>query len=111
MFWQDLKTNEDLEKLIKDSADAPQVIFKYSSRCSISDVVRNRLEKKGGSAEIVFHFLDLIKYRGLSNAIAERFEVQHESPQVLLIKQGKCVYDESHLSVNMEELVKQSEAA
>ena len=108
MFWNDLKTKEQLSDLISKSATAPQVIFKYSSRCSISDVVRNRLEKKQEESEIEFHFLDLIRYRSLSNEIAEQFAIRHESPQVLVIRDGKCVYDESHLSVNMDDIIKQA---
>lgn len=105
MNWQELKTSEHLDKLIHESEQVPQVIFKYSSRCSISDVVRNRLEKTNPDS-INFHFLDLIRYRSLSNEIAEKFGVEHESPQILLIKNGQCVYDESHLSVNMGDIVK-----
>lgn len=105
MNWNDLNTTEQLKKLIHDSEVSPQVIFKYSSRCSISDVVRNRLEKTKADG-INFHFLDLIRYRALSNEIAEKFGVEHESPQILLIRNGQCVYDESHLSVNMSDIVK-----
>lgn len=105
MKWQDLNTSEHLDKLIEDSENSPQLIFKYSSRCSISDVVRNRLEKNMKPG-ITYHFLDLIRYRGLSNEIAEKFDVTHESPQVLLIKNRQCIYDDSHLSVNMEDIVK-----
>lgn len=111
MLWNDLTTDEQLNQLVERSHQSPQVIFKYSSRCSISDVVRNRLEKKADLSDLDFHFLDLIRYRGLSNEIAERFKVRHESPQVLLIKDGKCIYDESHLSVTMEDIVKHTVAA
>jgi len=111
MKWQDLKTELELDQLIRDSATIPQVIFKYSSRCSISDVARNRLEREAVAGEIIFHFLDLIRYRTLSNEIEKRFGIRHESPQVLLIRNGKCIYDESHLSVNMKDILQHSVAA
>ena len=111
MNWNDLRTKDDLAQIITDSANTPQVIFKYSSRCSISDVAKNRLERESSSGDIAFHFLDLIRYRALSNEIAKIFEVHHESPQVLLIRNGRCVYDESHMAVNMKEILHHASAA
>ncbi len=103
MNWKHLHASGQLEELIELSHIQPQVIFKHSTRCSISSVVKNRLEKSGGNPE-QFHYLDLIAHRPLSNAIAETFGVVHESPQVLVIKNGKCVFHESHMSIHMEEI-------
>jgi bacillithiol system protein YtxJ len=55
-----------------------------------------------------FYFLDLIAYRAISDKIAEDFDVWHESPQVLVIRNGKCIYEESHLSIRMELILKHS---
>lgn len=65
-----------------------------------------RLEGDWSLAEeqLEVYFLDLIRYRVLSQLIAQHFEVQHESPQVLLIRDGECVYDNSHLDINMAEI-------
>ena len=63
-----------------------------------------RLERSATKADVDFYFLDLIRNRQISNKVAEEFSVYHESPQVLLIKDGKCVYDESHSGINMNEI-------
>jgi bacillithiol system protein YtxJ len=102
MNWKHLKTSEELDDLIRQSHTSPQIIFKHSTRCSISSVVLNRLEKTAGEAPILY--LDLIAHRTLSNTIAELFSVVHESPQVLVIKDGKCVFHESHMAIHFEEV-------
>jgi bacillithiol system protein YtxJ len=108
MKWIALTREEQLEDLVKKSDERPQAIFKYSSRCSLSDMIKDRLERKGAPEGIDFYFLDLIAYRALSGRIATMFHVHHESPQVLLIRNGECVYDESHAGIRMDELVEQS---
>ena len=104
MNWIPLRSTEELEQIILLSKKSPQVIFKHSTRCSISSVAKSRLEKATAPEETPFYYLDLLSYRSLSNSIADRFSVQHESPQILVIKDGKCVYDESHTGIDMEEI-------
>ncbi len=104
MQWQALTDPEQLDALIEQSRVSPQVIFKHSTRCSISSMALHRLERSETPAGAVFHLLDLLRYRPLSQAIAERFAVHHESPQVLIIRHGECVYDESHSGINMDEI-------
>ena len=111
MEWIHLTDEQQLEEIIKKSQEKPQVIFKHSTRCSISSVAYQRLKKAKQPEEIDFYYLDLIAYRGLSNKIAETFGVNHESPQVLVIKDGECIYDESHLSISMNDILDQSKAA
>ncbi|HET9057038.1 MAG TPA: bacillithiol system redox-active protein YtxJ [Chitinophagaceae bacterium] len=106
--WKQLQHEKQLEEIIRFSAHKPQVIFKHSTRCSTSFLAKSRLEKNFFSKEIDFYFLDLLVYRSLSDKIAEVFKVYHESPQVLLIKNGECVYDESHLSIQMDEILEQA---
>jgi bacillithiol system protein YtxJ len=108
MKWISLTREEQLDDLVKKSFERPQAIFKYSSRCSLSDMIKDRLERKTAPDAIDFYFLDLISYRALSGKIATLFHVHHESPQVLLIRNGECVYDESHAGIRMDELVMQS---
>ncbi|MBK6937514.1 MAG: bacillithiol system redox-active protein YtxJ [Chitinophagaceae bacterium] len=108
MNWHQLSSEEQLKKIIEASYQKPQVIFKHSTRCSISGAARARLEKSAEPEGIEFHYLDLLSYRPLSNKIAETFHVHHESPQVLLIKKGECIFDESHLSIYMEEIIEQA---
>ena len=104
MNWITLKDEAGIDTIKEKSKERPQVIFKHSTRCSISSMAKNRLEKSIEPEGVDFHFLDLIANRGLSNKVAETFSVYHESPQVLLIKDGNCVYDESHTGISMDEL-------
>ena len=105
MNWIPLTTDTQLQQLAAFSATKPQVIYKHSTRCGISTIAKSRLERKHPPADIDFYFLDLIAHRSLSNAIAERFKIHHESPQVLLIKNGICVYNESHSGISMDDIV------
>ena len=86
----------------------PQVIFKHSTTCSISKMALDRFERATAPETIDFYYLDLLSYRSISNSIAETFQVHHESPQVILIKNGECIYDESHYGIMMDELVEQA---
>jgi bacillithiol system protein YtxJ len=107
MKWIPLTSSEQLDIIKENSALTPQIIFKHSTRCSISSMALNRLERETAPENVDFYFLDLIQHRQLSNAVAEIFEVHHESPQILLIKNNDCVYDESHQGINMQELIEQ----
>jgi bacillithiol system protein YtxJ len=111
MHWIHLTDEEQLKQIISKSQNRTQVIFKHSTRCSISSVAFQRLQKSDQPADIDFYFLDLIAYRGLSNRVADVFKVHHESPQVLVIKDGECIYDESHLSISMDEIIDSAHAA
>ncbi len=104
--WMALTEAHQLEEIIEHSASNPCIIFKHSSRCSISSLAQNRLESKWAFSEkeILPYFLDLISYRALSNAVAEQFGVRHESPQILLIQNGICTYQASHLDISAREL-------
>ena len=111
MHWIHLTDEEQLKQIITKSQIRPQVIFKHSTRCSISAVALQRLQKVAQPSDIDFYFLDLLAYRGLSNKVAESFKVHHESPQVLVIRDGECVYDESHMGISMTEIMDHVHAA
>ncbi len=104
MNWIPLNKEEQLEQIRERSSIVPQVIFKHSTRCGTSSMVLDRLERSKTPEKIDFYFLDLIRHRDISNKISEQFHVYHESPQLLLIKNGECVYDESHMGIRMDEL-------
>ncbi|MES2003516.1 MAG: bacillithiol system redox-active protein YtxJ [Bacteroidota bacterium] len=104
MNWIPLTTEEQLTTIKERSSLVPQVIFKHSTRCSTSSMVLNRLERQEAPAAVDFYYLDLLAHRDISNKIAETFQVYHESPQILLIRNGECVYDESHMGISMNEL-------
>lgn len=111
MNWIELTEEAQLEIIKEESKQVPVVIFKHSTRCSISAMSKMRLEREDQPEGIKFYFLDLLTYRSLSNKIAEVFQVHHESPQVLLIKNGECVYEETHNGINMEDIIEQAVAA
>lgn len=111
MHWIHLTGEEQLKQIIAKSQIKVQVIFKHSTRCSISAVALQRMQKVSQPADIDFYFLDLLAYRSLSNKIVEIFKVPHESPQVLVIKNGECVYDESHMGISMNDIVDHAHAA
>jgi len=104
MDWISLQSEKQVEEIKEKSGIRPQVIFKHSIRCGISGVVRSRLEKGKLPEDADYYFLDIIHNRALSSKIAEEFNVYHESPQVLIIRNGECVYDESHMGINPQEI-------
>jgi len=107
MNWMALTEEQQLQEIDTLSENEAVVIFKHSTRCSISSMAKNRLERAEAPAGTPFYYLDLIKYRSLSNAIADRYKVTHESPQILIIKNGECVFDESHNGIDMAEIAEQ----
>ena len=108
MNWIELTELNSLEDIKTKSFQRVQVIFKHSTRCSISSMAKNRLEKGIPPSDVDFYYLDLIKYREISNSISTLFQVEHESPQIILIKKGDCTYEESHYGINMDEIMEQS---
>jgi bacillithiol system protein YtxJ len=107
MIWKNLEQLTALEEIDKASFTHPILIFKHSTRCSISDVAKARLDREDNLNGVDFYYLDLIKHRDISNALAEKYNVHHESPQILLIQKGECVYDESHIAITMAEIKEQ----
>jgi bacillithiol system protein YtxJ len=107
MNWIPLENLEQLSNIA--DAQGYSVIFKHSTRCSVSMMAKKRFEHDWDSIPegTPVYFLDLISYREVSNKIAEQFQVHHESPQLLLIKTGECIYETSHGEISAEELAEQ----
>ena len=106
--WNELSTLSNLEKAVEQSFTHPIVIFKHSTRCPISQMALDRFERKWDASiadGFETYFLDLIAHREISNMIASQMEVQHESPQVLVIRDGKCVYSETHQAIRVEDVL------
>lgn len=110
MNWIEITNSSQLSDIKNLSKAKPQLIFKHSTRCSISSMAKSRLERGSEPEGIDFYYLDLVKHKDISQQVASIFNVSHESPQVLLIKNEECVYDESHSGITMDEIVEQSEA-
>lgn len=102
-----IETKEKLSELVSNSFKSPVVLFKHSTRCSISSMVLNRM--RSGPKNIDVHVLDIIAHRDLSNEIAQHFDVMHQSPQLLIIHQGKSVFDISHMGISPNAVTKQLE--
>ncbi len=104
--WTPLTSVDQLDEIVDLSSEVPCLILKHSTRCSISSVAKHRLEKHWDFDEnqIRPYYLDLIAYRDVSNQIAGKFGIDHQSPQVLLIKDGACVYDDSHFAIKVSQI-------
>ncbi len=110
MTWHTLTTENQLDEIIQNSHSQPVMIMKHSTTCSISATALARLErawKDEAAGSLQPYYLDLLSYRAISNQIAQIFGVQHESPQVLIIKDGKSIYDASHFDIRFDEIIKQ----
>lgn len=99
--WIDLNDIETLDEIVKNSYLLPVAILKHSTRCGISNMVLRQFEKEYSLEEdkIKLYFLDLLRHRDISNKVAAKFNVPHESPQLIIIREGKVVYDGSHSAI------------
>ena len=103
--WIELTDLGQLNEIMDLSHQQPVIIFKHSTRCSISRMALKQFENEFDlEGSVTPYFLDLINHRDISNEIATRFEVYHQSPQLLLIKAGKSIYDASHSDIDAVEL-------
>lgn len=104
--WVVLTELAQLDELVEASQQKPVFIFKHSTRCGISNMALRGFEANYNFSEdkIKPYFLDLLRHREISNEIASRFGVWHESPQLLVIKHGKVVYHASHSQISVEKL-------
>lgn len=107
MEWHTLSDLSQIDFLINESKIQTVAIFKHSTRCSISSSVKDRLERNHSPElnSVKFYYLDLINHRDISNALSEMFSVHHESPQLLLLKDGKCIYNASHYDISAKVLL------
>ena len=107
MHWNELTSMDQLELLEIQSQIQPVLIFKHSTRCSISRFALKLFENEFDLQDkIAPYFLDLLNHRDISNEIALHFKVQHQSPQILLLKNRAVVYDTSHENIDATELKK-----
>jgi bacillithiol system protein YtxJ len=106
--WRILADLGQLNEIIELSNQKLVLIFKHSTRCSISRFALKNFENEYDFSEekLQPYLLDLMEYRAISNEITNRFDVMHQSPQILLIKEGKCVYDDSHDGIEVNKLKK-----
>ncbi|MDE1191301.1 MAG: bacillithiol system redox-active protein YtxJ [Arachidicoccus sp.] len=104
MNWIALEDTHQLSSIKETSFTKTQIIYKHSTTCSISKVVYARLTNWKENVPGDVYYLDLLSHRDVSNAVAEMFDIQHESPQILVIKNGICIYNESHTAIQAYEI-------
>ncbi|MBM7419989.1 MULTISPECIES: bacillithiol system redox-active protein YtxJ [Chryseobacterium] len=107
-FWKTIKSEEDLEKAIKQSYENRVAIFKHSTSCFISKTVLKNFEKEIENSDeqnVSFYFLDLLAFRPISNKIAEDFGIRHESPQLIVFENGKAINNASHQDISLSQIL------
>lgn len=106
MNWHKIRNEQAFGEAIKESHQKPVLFFKHSTRCSISSVAIQRIERewKIDEATVKPYLINVVEERPISNEIAQAFNIRHESPQALVIRNGKCVYHASHLGIDYEDI-------
>lgn len=102
-FWKKLTTEADLNEAVEKSHQQKVVIFKHSTRCYISRMMLQRFENEVSKSdkEAHYYYLDLLSFRDLSNTIAEKFGIAHQSPQIIILDKGVVVKDASHQAISL----------
>jgi bacillithiol system protein YtxJ len=111
MIWNYITEINQLDSIDKESETVSVVILKHSTTCSISSMALSRIERKWKEEDnnkIKFYYLDLLKFRNISNEIESRYKIEHQSPQVLLIKNKKCIFSQTHSAIRYEEVLELS---
>ncbi len=98
-MWQEIKSKDDLEKVIHLSDSKPIVLLKHSPRCMISSMAKRRLERETFS-DVEYAIVDVISSRNVSDYISVSFDVKHESPQLFVLSKGRAVAHTSHSGVH-----------
>ena len=108
MNWKDLTSISDLNDTISSSENGLVVLFKHSTRCSISRMALKMLEMGWDSSleSVDAYYLDLLNHRDVSNSIAEQLSIEHQSPQLLVLHQGKVLGVSNHSDISAEEVKK-----
>lgn len=101
MNWIPFTRLDQLDEILKSSYDKPQWIFKHSTRCGISASALHEVEQVGASLTELAdcYYLDLLEYRSISNAVTERLQIPHQSPQAILVHGGKVIHHASHSAI------------
>lgn len=103
--WRELTDLGQLNEIINESTQQSVIVFKHSTRCIVSRSVLKQFENEYNlEGKVIPYFLDLLNHRDVSNAIAERFGVTHQSPQLILIVNGKAIYNASHDAISVADV-------
>ncbi len=104
--WTSVKHPTQIDEIVELSRQKTCLIYKHSPTCSISSMARHRLEGSWDFQEqdLATFFVDVVYDRPLSQQMAQTFGVRHESPQILVIKDGQCIHHSSHLDISVRDL-------
>lgn len=104
--WTNITSIDQLDQVLASPSENAKVFFKHSTRCSISSMALRGFERtwetEGTGFEL--YFIDLIAHRDVSNAIAEKLKVTHQSPQAIVTRNGEVIYDASHHGIDAEKI-------
>ena len=98
--FNEIHTTDELDALIEQSGEKPIVLFKHSTTCPISHGVY----KEVSNADADINLIVVQNSRNVSTAVAEKTGIRHESPQALILKNGKVVYHASHYDVTANDI-------
>lgn len=106
MNWTAITTLEQLAEIMEISKSTPCLIYKHSTRCNTSEMMKFVLENdwQFSEDEVRPFYLDILKYQAIAIAVADEFQVHHQSPQVLLIQNEVCIFDADNMEISVEEL-------
>lgn len=102
--WILLEQVDQIDEVIEQSYEKPVVIFKHSTRCSISRFALRQWENESEVNAVYYYLIDLLNFRPVSQYVAERFQIRHESPQIIVLKGGKVVSHASHQDIQWNEI-------
>jgi bacillithiol system protein YtxJ len=105
-LWTRIESEKDLDAAVEKSLQKKVVIFKHSTRCFISKTVLKSFEKQmeNSDKDYSYYFLDLIAHRNISNDIESQLDVVHQSPQLIVLENGKAIYNASHQSIDLDKI-------
>jgi len=104
MNWHTLDSQSQITQILQESHKTPVLVYKHSYRCSIATVAHNRIKNVEGLENLDAYLLDVVKDRPISKELARILDIEHESPQAILLKNGSAVYHASHLGIFPEDL-------
>lgn len=108
MDWKHIQTEDQFQQILEESSSEPILLFKHSNTCPISQIAQERLQQSwDDETPLPVYEIDVHDSKELSQKIAEELGVKHESPQVILISDGKSIYDASHLDIIPAEIESQ----
>jgi len=104
--WLNLASISDLDAAIAFSHTKPVLIFKHSTRCSISASALDRLGRfwDGDQVSVKTFYLDLLNHRDISDEIAARLNLEHQSPQMIIVKDGVAIFNASHGMIDFSDV-------